>query len=444
MSPTGTATPQSASGFIVTRGRLAFAGGVFATLVSYASLVPLEAHALSAQQAWALIVASWPPAITSKTDFLANLILQFPLGFLLAGAMSHDRRARYGQAILLATVVAALLAFSIEFGQGMFSARTPSTIDVLAEAIGALAGALVWTRFGEALSDFADCRWRELGSPALLLLGAYLITWALWHWMPFDFTLRLPELAQKYRAGLVVLWPGTGEAKGFALTLGSSARNWLLALPVGTTAWLLTRRLRVRRVDAAVLVGFGLALAVSLAGLMTALGAIDLADISAAGLGTATGVWWAEWPLRPRGRAIGFAAVIALLLDQWAPFRFSTGAQAFSLVPFQSYVMAQPSQAVHEGLLKLQLGFALAFVGGFGPTRTRLAGLVWWVGICAGAEVGQMFVAGRYADVTDVLFLSSGVLAGLATRGIFQEEREAYEQAPADSRRRRTTAGGRQ
>ncbi len=262
--------------------------------------------------------------------------------------------------------------------------------------------------------------------------------------MPFDFTLRLPELAQKYRAGLVVIWPGTGEAKGFALTLGSSARNWLLALPVGAAAWLLTRRLRVRRVDAAVLVGCGLALAVSLAGLMTALGAIDLADIAAAGLGAAAGVWWAEWPVRPSGRAIGLAAVIALVLNQWAPFRFSTGAQGFSLVPFQSYVMAQPSQAVHEGLLKLQLGFALAFVGGFGPTRTRLAGLVWWVGVCAGVEVGQMFVAGRYADVTDVLFLSSGALAGLATRGVFQEERETYEQAPADARRRRATRGGRQ
>ena len=158
----------------VTRSRLALAALAFALLVAYASLVPLDAHPLGAGKAWGLVAASWPPAIVSKTDFAANLLLQLPFGFLLTGALWHGRRGRYGAAVLLATVLAAALALAIELAQGMFAARTPSTTDVLAETIGALAGALVWMWLGAWLATFVDHRWRELGSPALMRLGAYM------------------------------------------------------------------------------------------------------------------------------------------------------------------------------------------------------------------------------------------------------------------------------
>jgi uncharacterized integral membrane protein len=59
----------------VTRSRLALAALAFALVVAYASLVPLGAHPLGAGKAWGLVAASWPPAIVSKTDFAANLLL---------------------------------------------------------------------------------------------------------------------------------------------------------------------------------------------------------------------------------------------------------------------------------------------------------------------------------------------------------------------------------
>ena len=87
--------------------------------------------------------------------------------------------------------------------------------------------------------------------------------------MPFDFTLRLPELAQKYRAGLMVVWPGAAGPDDFAATLGQSAGQWLLALPLGTAVWLLMRRRRVGRVDGAVLAACGAVLGVHMADLLT-------------------------------------------------------------------------------------------------------------------------------------------------------------------------------
>jgi VanZ family protein len=423
MSPAPTATREFASDSIVTRGRLALAAGVFATLVSYASLVPLDARALSAQQAWALLAASWPPAITSKTDLVANFVLQFPLGFLLAGAISHRQHDRQGIAVLLATVAVGLLSFSIEFAQGMFAVRTPSTTDVVAESLGALAGALLWRRAGETIGHIFDYGWRELGSPALLLLGVYLTVWALWQWMPFDFTLRLPELAHKYRAGLRALWPAAPDAEGVLLTLRPAARQWLLSVPVGAMGWLLTRQRRRRRVDAAILAGCGLALSVQAAGLTTISGSFDVAAISAAGLGAAAGAWWVE---RPAGY-VGALAVGALLVDQWAPFQFAATPQTFSAVPLLSYVLASPSQAVSEVLLKLLLGFATAFAATLSLARAELEWkhVAWWVAVCVAIEAGQLFLPGRFADVTDVLLLTSGAAAGLATHAVFQHERAA-------------------
>jgi VanZ family protein len=412
---------SSAPRVAVTRWRLALAAAAFALLVAYASLVPQDARPLGAGEAWGLVAASWPPAIVSKTDFAANLLLQLPFGFLLTGAFSHGHRGRHGAAVLLTTVLAAALALAIELAQGMLAVRTPSTTDVLAETIGALAGALVWMWLGAWLATFVDHRWRELGSPALMLLGAYMCVWVLWRLMPFDFTLRLPELAQKYRAGLMVVWPGATGPDDFAATLGRSAGQWLLALPLGTAVWLLMRRRRVGRLDGAVLAACGAVLGVHMADLFTLSRSIDLGDAAAAGLGAATGAWWAEWPFGRAGIAVACAAVVALLLDQWAPFRFSADAHAFGLTPLLAYTSGRPSQAV-EALLKLQLGFAVAFVGGVGSRPARARSLARWVGLCAVVEVGQIFLPGRYADVTDLLLLSGGALAGLATRDLFQVE----------------------
>jgi hypothetical protein len=132
--------------------------------------------------------------------------------------------------------------------------------------------------------------------------------------------------------------------------------------------------------------------------------------------------WLTCWPFGRAGIAVACAAVVALLLDQWAPFRFSADAHEFGLTPLLAYTSGRPSPAVSEALLKLQLGFAVAFVGEVGSRPARARSLARWVGLCAGVEVGQIFLPGRDADVTDLLLLSGGALAGLATRDLFQVE----------------------
>jgi VanZ like family len=190
-------------------------------------------------------------------------------------------------------------------------------------------------------------------------------------------------------------------------------------------------------VDGAVLAACGAALGVYMADLVTLSRSIDLEDVAAAGLGAATGVWWAERPFGRTGMAVACAAVIALLLNQWAPFRFSADVQEFGLTPFLAYAVAHPSQAVSEGLLKLQLGFAVAFVGWAGSRSPKVRTLARWAGLFAVVEIGQIFLPGRYSDITDLLFLSAGALVGSVTRGLFQFELESYEAMRAESPSRR-------
>ncbi len=416
----------------VTRLRLALATVAFAGLVIYASLVPLVERPSSAAATWALLLASWPPTVTSKTDVAANVILQIPFGFLMAGAIARGRVKWQGVAVVFTTLAAALLAFAIELAQGMFSARTPSTSDVLAESIGALLGALAWMGAGEKLGAFADYRWRELRSPALLLLGGYLTVWTLWQWLPFDFTLRLPELAHKYRAGLMSLRPHGDVDIDTLTTLQAAARQWLLAFPMGAAAWLTVRRQRRRRTDAAILIGCGVTLAVFFAGFLTVSGTVDFAAMGAAGLGAAVGVWWAERRSSVLNAAVAVAALGALAIDQWSPFTFSSTPRPMSLLPLVSYLTTSASDAVSQALLKLQLGFAAAFASGclVPPSASRWTCAAVCVAACAVVEVGQMFLPGRYSDVTDVLILWVGTVAGLATATLFEADRDARTSTP--------------
>jgi hypothetical protein len=256
--------------------------------------------------------------------------------------------------------------------------------------------------------------------------------------MPFDFTLRVPELLHKYRDGSMVLWSDPPGAGGMAELVGGAARHWLLALPVGAAAWLATRGTRLRRDDMAVLVACGVTVGVHLADFATLTRPVDLGDVAAAGLGGATGVWWAERPGGGRGAVVAVAAMMAFLIDQWAPFRFSTAVQPFGVRPFQAYLLTTPSQAVNEGLLKLQLGFAVAFVGRLGGRHAPLPLFLQWIVFALVVEAGQMFVAGRYADVSDVLIVSAGALAGVMGRLLYEPEREAASPVRTVHRTRRS------
>jgi VanZ family protein len=215
-----------------TRTQLAAAASATAALITYASLGPFRMH-VGLSIAWRVLAETWPPLIGSKTDFLSNLLLQAPLGFFLAAAIAADRRSRRAVAVGVTALVCAALAVAIELAQVSIPSRTPQLIDVIAETIGAIAGAVCWTVVGDTLLAIVRRWWEARGGPLLGALLIYVAGWTLWQWLPFDFTLRPAEVAGKYRAGLIAFSPPHEVP---AIMLVAVVLAALAAAPIGIAA----------------------------------------------------------------------------------------------------------------------------------------------------------------------------------------------------------------
>src|SRR5262249_9003817 len=122
----------------------------------YGSLVPFHFRPLN----WEETLARWhevlaqPLGVESRIDFVSNVLLFIPLGFLMAGTCSVDRpRVVSVLAVLLVIPVCAALSASIEFAQLWFPPRVSSVNDIFAETIGGAAGALLWAAAGQRMTE---------------------------------------------------------------------------------------------------------------------------------------------------------------------------------------------------------------------------------------------------------------------------------------------------
>jgi VanZ family protein len=146
---------------------------VYALLIVYASLYPLEGWRDPGISPLAFLGAALPRRI-SGFDVVINVLGYMPVGFLGYAALRPQRRA--GPALLLATVGALMLSIAMEALQSYLPARTASNLDVACNALGAALGAAA------ALEVLPRVQWhrlRELFLPGhdidlgLVLLGLW-------------------------------------------------------------------------------------------------------------------------------------------------------------------------------------------------------------------------------------------------------------------------------
>ena len=107
--------------------------------IVYASLQPFRNWRLPAADVYSFLTAPWPYFITLK-DVLINVAAYVPLGFMLALGL------RLGMGPVVAVIAGLLLAvatsIAMESMQMFLPARIASNVDVLANSLGALIGAL--------------------------------------------------------------------------------------------------------------------------------------------------------------------------------------------------------------------------------------------------------------------------------------------------------------
>jgi glycopeptide antibiotics resistance protein len=412
----------------------------FIGFAGYGSLVPFDFTHIPLDRALEQFRSTplVPLARASKSDFLTNVLLFVPIGFFLLGTLSGRSRRR---AVLWLTPVAAFsLAYSagIEFGQTFVAGRTPSWNDVLADTLGGVLGAGAWMVFGAAAVDWlGEARRSSSGADrALRLLGGYLALWLVLGLLPFDYTLRPQELAQKFRDGRILLKPFNGSD-----TVADTIGTVLMAVPIGVFGYLWGRHRQSTRPEVSGLAIVAAATTVVEGAQLLAMSrTADVTDLILSGGGGAVGVWVASradrrvrvmapstgvrlWPV-----AALAAWCVLLAVRHWSPFDFVGDGQFVRArlalmfqVPFHSYYWGMPlfafAEAASKFLLGMPVGALLQWMWFPASPRLRLAQAA--AILCAsgvlftGVELGQLLVPSRVPDQTDVYIATAGAMAGL-------------------------------
>lgn len=108
-------------------------------IIAYASLQPFRDWRFPPDEILRFLIAPWPRYVT-LADILINLVAYAPFGFLLA--LGLKTRTGAPAAVMIATLLAAMLSLAMESAQMFLPARIASSVDLLTNSAGALFGAL--------------------------------------------------------------------------------------------------------------------------------------------------------------------------------------------------------------------------------------------------------------------------------------------------------------
>jgi VanZ family protein len=429
------------------------AAGTFAylVLVVYGSLVPLEFHAMPLGDAWSRFeqISYLRLGIGSRADWVANILLFVPLAYLAMGALSPDRGG-LAKALASGIVLAACVAssFAIEFTQVFFPQRTVSINDLVAEAIGAGVGVVLWWTTGARAVRWASA-WASTPSRAGAadrLRHAYLFLLFGYQLLPLDLTISVVEIFHKWREGKIVLMPFGADYASREQQIYGLVTDVALWVPVAFL-WRLGRGLPpatiwFRVVACAALVEFlqlfvysrvtsttnlltafaGAVVGVALAGWIGA----PVAPAATDGRIGATGRRIAPWVLGIAAWAAVLATVFWYPFDFRADWGFVNGRlESLRSVPFVAYYFGSELRAVtevlHKMLFFLPWGLLLAGAGGVLRETTRIPGVVLhsaavvaMLAASGAIEAGQIFLPARHADLTDMALECLGAAAGYA------------------------------
>lgn len=148
---------------------------IYAVLIVYASLYPFENWRFQGISPWAFLAAPLPRYWTGF-DLVSNVVGYAPFGFLLALALRRTHRR--WPAIVLATLLAALLSLCMESLQMLLPVRVPSNLDMVLNIAGAWLGAatasgMEWVGLLDRWSRFRDRWFVPEASGALALMALW-------------------------------------------------------------------------------------------------------------------------------------------------------------------------------------------------------------------------------------------------------------------------------
>ena len=404
----------------------------FIALAIWGSWFPFVIQPISAERVAVMLRWSIAPAQFSLSDALSNLLLFVPIGVCIAPVIGRGA----GLLPIGVTIAAgAALSFVLELGQLLVPYRIPSAIDIVAETCGLITGAAIWRI---AAAEFDAMLERAIGAwqRATLFeraLWLYTAAFAGWWLLPFDFTLRPDEIADKFfHERLLLPWMQSVEqAAAASLWLAMAA-----AIPIGWATVLVTIEGRYRRstlIAATDAAAFLLILTILQATVFsrTTDTRLMLYAVAGATLGAITAARTTRRPARARSTRLLLTTLLAVswiaavVAVEWWPLQFNFDVDrayaqfaAWSFDPFRA--PATPFDVIP--------GAVLAIAGAVLTVRHRhpdfarlqtLAALAIGASTFAVAEAAGLLITGREPTLTAVIIKISAfaVTTAVASSG---------------------------
>ena len=410
---------------------------LYALAITYVSVVvsPLGFHyvALDPAEAWQkfLTIRYEHTGSDQRADWMANLIMLVPFGFLVAGSLWPARGAvRRTAAAVAALALCAAVSSAVKYAQLFFPPRTVSLNYITAQCIGAA--------FGIAVLGFAydriDLLLRRSLPPGrhglILLLKFYVLALILFFLVPFDIALNPHDLLGRLANVPGQLWMFPGADRSAAIGAVMLAADLLEAAPLGVLLVLMRPRRTVARSAAA---GIALMAGVTLASMLLMSGITSLVVFAYRSLGVVIGASGTKWlaardPARLREglrRAMPFAAAIYLVLlavvNGLITHHWRSPQQAFAtledrgLIPLFYYYIVSKAEAA-RGLIAHILMYAPIGVLCWMRTGSKNGAGAFFIAmvIATCVEVARWLQPDRQPDINAVLL--SGLAAWLAAR----------------------------
>lgn len=397
--------------------------------------------------------------IQSRSDLVANILLFIPLSFLLMGTWCGPTQSWYVKAAgyILVFLFCSLLSIGVEFTQTFFPLRTVSLNDILAETAGAGIGILLWHWRGPKITTWAESiiSERRPRSLAESMFYGYVVALLFFSIFPLDLTISPVEIYHKWKEGRVVFVPFSGNHGSTGQFIYDILTDIALFVPIGFLAGKIRKNppnsplntaashsYTVQYITRGLWMGITIAAVIEFMQIFVWSRTTDITDLITGGFGGVLGGFLAyimakgaicngvetipnRKPLRLINSLLVSGYIGTLLLIHWGPFNFtmdraviSSNIEHISIIPFYNYYFASEFQALTQALRKFIFFVPLGILLGWRLQRTK--GMLFWVIslfslvlLAAGIEAGQLFLPGRYPDVTDALLGLAGGISGI-------------------------------
>ena len=332
-----------------------------AAVIGYVSLYPFR-YEPGPTHVWSAFVQSVRFA-PDRFDVLSNILLYLPVGFFLAAALEG---IPVWLRVISSAVFGAALSMAIELTQVYDASRASSVWDFLANADGALLGAVA----GASGAAFSASTF-----PAVMIL-CWLGYRGVIHWAP---PLVVPPPVKAFE--IFAAWLAIGLLLEQIFPVRSS--RVVLAALITCVVWMRHHFTGIIW-DQQEILGGALALA----------------------------LWCAlscAWKRRTLFVAVVFVVFIAL--EAFSPFRFAASPRAFGLLPFRSMIHASRESLVASTFSKVFMYGTLVWLwvrAGWPLRKVTLASAL----LVLALRLAQVYIPGRTAEITDailVLLLAGGI-----------------------------------